>query len=114
MALVADSLPSALGSRLDEAGLRQLAETPRAGRLEVLARLLGLTEEKALAELAAATGLDVVTSPRAAEAELGLLPARLAHDFQAVPLAVAGASPDELALATSWPPGPDLAAWIAT
>ncbi len=114
MSLVAEPLPPALDSRLDEAGHRQLVETPRAGRLEVLARLLGVSEEQALAELAAASGLPVAPAPQAAEPLLELLPARLAHDFQAVPLAVPDQSPDDLALATSWPPGPDLSAWIAT
>ncbi len=114
MPLVADFLPAALGSRVPEAGHRQLAETSRAGRLEVLARLLGVTEDKALAELAAATGLPIVPSPQAAEVALDLLPARLAHDFQAIPVAVPDEAADELALVTSWPPGPDLAAWIAT
>ncbi|HWA25810.1 MAG TPA: GspE/PulE family protein [Lacunisphaera sp.] len=114
MPVAVESLPAALGSRLDETSHRQLAETPRAGRLEVLARLLGVTEDKALAELAAASGLPVVPAPQAAEALLDLLPARLAHDFQAIPLAVPDPGPEELALVTSWPPGPDLAAWIAT
>ena len=114
MTLTADPLPIALSSRLDEAGHRQLAETPRAGRLEVLARLLGITEEAALTELATATGLAVAPAPQVAETALDLLPARLAHDFQAIPLAVPDGSADELSLGTSWPPGPDLAAWIAT
>jgi general secretion pathway protein E len=114
MSAVADPLPASVASRLDEAGLRQLAELPRAGRLEALARLLGVTEEAALAELAATTGLPIAPNPQVAESALSLLPARLAHDFQAIPLAVPDEGADELALATSWPPGPDLSAWIAT
>src|SRR5205085_1906445 len=48
------------------------------------------------------------------EAALPLLPARLAHDFQAIPIAVEGESADELPIATCWLPEPHMAAWIAT
>lgn len=109
-----DSLPSALASRLGEDDQRQLAETARGGRLESLARSLGVSEEAALAELAAGAGLPVVADPRVAEADVALLPARLAHDFQVIPIASPAANPHELTLATSWPPEPHMARWIAT
>jgi general secretion pathway protein E len=114
MPLLSDPVSAFLGSRLDEAGQRLVAETPRGGRLEVLARLLGLSEGQALAELSSATGLPIAPSPQTAESLVALLPARLAHEFQVIPLALPDQSDDELALATSWPPAPDLAAWIAT
>ncbi len=114
MPLTAESLPADLTGRLNENDLRQIAEAPRAGRLDLLARELGITPEAALAELAAAAGLTAVTSPQVAEAALPLLPARLAHDFQAIPITVAGESADELPLAISWLPEPHMAAWIAT
>ncbi len=114
MPQLADSLPTALSSRLDEAGHRLLAETPRPGRLEALARLLGEKEEQALLALSEATGLPVAPSPQAAEPLLELLPARLAHEFQAIPLALPDQQADELPLVTSWPPTPEMSTWIAT
>ncbi len=108
------TVPAALTGRLTEANLQQLAEAPRARRLEILAGALGIPEEATLAELAAASGLEIARSPQVATAALPLLPARLAHDFQVIPLAVPEESPDELVLAASWPPAPHMAAWIAT
>src|SRR5262245_43025949 len=101
MPVTADPLPAELAARLTENDLRQLAEAPRAGRLDVLARALGLGPEAALTELANAAGLPAAASPPVAEAALPLLPARLAHDFQAIPIAVEGESADELPIATS-------------
>jgi general secretion pathway protein E len=114
MPVTADSLPAELAARLAETDLRQLAEAPRAGRLEILARALGVSPEAALTELANAAGLPAVTAPQVSEAALPLLPARLAHDFQAIPIAVEGESVDELPIAISWLPEPHMAAWIAT
>jgi general secretion pathway protein E len=107
-------LPPDLSARLAETDLRQLNEAPRAGRLDILARALGVTPEAALAELAAASSLPAVSSPSVAEAALPLLPARLAHDFQAIPISLEGESADELPIAVSWLPEPHMAAWIAT
>jgi hypothetical protein len=61
--VVAEALPAALGARLEEAGDRQLAKTPRPIWLEVLARLLGLTEVsrwlEQIAKLISSTGLAI-------------------------------------------------------
>src|SRR5882672_5388524 len=100
-----DLLPAALAARLTEAQRQQVAETPRAQRLAALAAALGLDEPAALAALAGATGLAVVADPVVARTALPLLPARLAHDFQIIPLALPDDThADQLHLATSWPP----------
>ncbi|HYC69556.1 MAG TPA: ATPase, T2SS/T4P/T4SS family, partial [Opitutaceae bacterium] len=113
--MTADSpLPPALAARVPDADRAQVEGAPRAGRVEALARALGLPPDAALGELAASTGLPVAAELRAAEADLPLLPPRLAHEFQVLPLAVAGAPETELHLATSWPPGRHAAAWIST
>ena len=114
MPLTADPLPPALAGRLAETDLRQLADAPRAGRVDVLARALGVTPEAALTTLAAAAGLSPVLNPQVADTALTLLPARLAHDFQAIPIIVENGSADEISLAISWLPEPHMAAWIAT
>jgi general secretion pathway protein E len=109
-----DALPAALADRLTPAQVQAIAALPRSGRLELVARLLGLSEEAALVEIATATGLPVVSNPQAAADALELLPARLAHDFQVVPLAVTDTAAGTLALATSWPPEPHMNGWLAT
>jgi general secretion pathway protein E len=114
MPITADSLPPELSARLAETDLRQLNEAPRAGRLDILARALGVSPETALTELATASDLPAVTMPQVAEAVLPLLPARLAHDFQAIPIAINGESSEEFPVAISWLPEPHMAAWIAT
>ena len=82
----------------------------------------------ALALLAAATGLDIARDIRPDRSSLSLLPARLVHDYQVVPIA----SPDETApeepaeqpaapgpkevlhLASAWPPNQGILDWVRT
>jgi len=115
VATASDLLPATLAARLAAEQQQQLAGAPRAQRLALLARALALDEPAALAELAAAAGLDVVIAPVVAPAALPLLPARLVHDFQIVPLALPDLPPgDDLHLATVWPPEAHMVRWIAT
>jgi general secretion pathway protein E len=110
-----DLLPAGLAARLTEAQRQQVAETPRAQRLSALATALAVDEAAALAALAGATGLAVATEPVVARTALPLLPARLAHDFQVIPLALPDDThADRLHLATSWPPEAHMRRWIAT
>lgn len=109
------SLPSSLAARLSEAQQQQLAETPRGQRLELLAQALGENETAALITLSGASGVDLVSPIEVARSAVPLLPARLAHDFQLIPIAPPAASvTDDLHLATSWPPEPHVRAWVAT
>jgi general secretion pathway protein E len=110
-----DPLPATFAARLTEAQRQQLGGTPRAQRLAVLAGALALDEPAALAALAGATGLELVAEPVVARTALPLLPARLAHDFQVIPLALPDDThAEELHLATSWPPEAAMVRWIAT
>ncbi|HTL66024.1 MAG TPA: GspE/PulE family protein [Lacunisphaera sp.] len=109
-----ENIPVALRPRLDGASLQQLAEIPRPQRLALLAQALGINEDRALAELATASGLPLASGLTPAVADLALLPASLAHDFQVVPVQVADAPDGALALACGWPPEPHMAGWIAT
>ena len=116
-------LPVSLAERISDAQRQAIAEAPRNQRLKLLADALALDEPKALAALAAASGLDVASNLQADDTALGLLPARLVHDYQLVPIAF-GEKPDSdsdspvpsapLHLATAWPPEPVMADWIRT
>jgi general secretion pathway protein E len=117
-------LPASLGERISDAQRQAIVETPRGQRLKLLADALALDEPKALAALAAAAGIDVASNLEADANALGLLPARLVHDYQLVPI-VFGPQPAEsdsqpsssgapLHLATAWPPDSVMADWIRT
>lgn len=126
--MIDDHLPAALAGRLSEAAQKSLQESVREKRLALLAAGLGLGETGALDALARATGLPVLEAPQADLDALSALPARLAHEYQVIPVLV-GDQPEEssglrsqvsglstapLALATAWPPNADIADWIAT
>jgi general secretion pathway protein E len=119
-------LPASLAERISGAQLQALAETPRNQRLKLLADALALDEPKALAALADATGIDVASNLQADATALNLLPARLVHDYQLVPIAFGEKSDSAdsglsaldsrlpLHLATAWPPDAVMADWIRT
>ncbi|MBI2516073.1 MAG: type II/IV secretion system protein [Opitutae bacterium] len=114
-------LPAALAASLPEAAQKLLGESPREKRLAVLATALGADEAAALAQLARATGLPLLDAPRIDAASLGAFPARLAHEYQIVPVAPVASASDSsaldaqpLLLATSWPPDTDIIDWLAT
>ncbi len=106
--------------------LRQLREAPRGERQELLATFRNLKPADAVAFLATATRLPVAP-PLAADTDaVPVLPARLVHDFQVLPIRPAGAKPTApaatdtpadpsapLHLATSWPPDDEMRDWIA-
>jgi general secretion pathway protein E len=114
MPAVSSPVPAGLADRLSDEQRRTLAELPRAQRLARLAEFLSLEEPAARAELARASSLGLAGELRADTAALPLLPARLARDFQVIPLAVPDARPGDLHLAASWPPDDLLVDWIAT
>jgi type II secretory ATPase GspE/PulE/Tfp pilus assembly ATPase PilB-like protein len=112
---VSNSLPAPLAPLLDPEQLRTLAEAPRAERLAVFARLKGLAEPAALAELAKIFRLPLAPELKPDAAAVVLLPARLVHEFQIMPIQPpAGSETQSLWLASVWPPDADMADWIAT
>lgn len=114
MPVESETLPAALGSRLSEAAARTVAEAPRAHRLTELAQALGQPERETLATLAEASGLPQAGDLHIDEAARPLLPARLAADFQVVPLKIEGADEAELHLAASWLPDDTVMDWVRT
>jgi type II secretory ATPase GspE/PulE/Tfp pilus assembly ATPase PilB-like protein len=122
-AFLDDSLPASLAARLSAEQLQAVQEANRATRLAVLATVLGLTEPDALAAVAAASGLPVALNLETDPNARGLLPARLVHDYQIIPIKkgpaeapaaeeVTAATP--LHLATAWPPDATMDDWIRT
>ncbi len=129
-ALTTEAIPASLLAKLDEAHLQALLESPREKRLVALAAGLGLIEAAALTALADAAGLSIAANLEADPASRGLLPARLVHDYQIIPIvyrepgAAARASDAEpepaptastpLHLATAWLPDEVMADWLKT
>jgi Type II secretory pathway, ATPase PulE/Tfp pilus assembly pathway, ATPase PilB len=120
-------LPPTLAARLDEAQLQAVAEAPRDKRLAVLAAALGIAEPAALPILAEAAGLSIASNLEPDTESRALLPARLVHDYQIIPIKLK-ADPDSdsqsstlnsqlttpLHLATAWLPDDVMADWLRT
>ncbi|MCC6416432.1 MAG: type II/IV secretion system protein [Opitutaceae bacterium] len=109
-----DFLSAGAAAGLDDGARQAIHAAPRGERLELYARMLVRAPKDALAALAAASGLPLAGELKIDEAARPVLPARLAADFQVVPLLVAGAPADELHLALSWPPDDTIADWVRT
>ena len=119
-ALITDLLPASLAARLNDEQRQAVAEAPREKRLAALATALQLAEADALALLAETAGLDIATNLEADPASRGLLPARLVHDYQIIPIKLAGSTPPlpdpimPLHLATAWLPDEVMGDWLRT
>ncbi len=122
-ALLPDSLPPRLATRLTPEQVQSLFEHPRDQRVKVLAGHLGLSEPEALAFLGQTSGLDLASDLKADGPSLRLLPARLVHDYQVLPIKVdpvaEGDEPPPLPttplhLASAWLPDAVMTDWIRT
>jgi type II secretory ATPase GspE/PulE/Tfp pilus assembly ATPase PilB-like protein len=120
-AFVEDILPASLAARLTDEQRQAVTEAPRAQRLLALGAALKLSDAAALETLAHSVGLDIATNLEADPGARGLLPARLVHDYQIIPIVFGppAANRDEpanptlpLHLAASWPPDAAMADWI--
>ncbi|HND61413.1 MAG TPA: GspE/PulE family protein [Opitutaceae bacterium] len=115
-------LPPSLAARLSPEQTQAVLEAPREKRLAALAAALGLAEPDALAATAEAAGLDVASNLEPDPGARGLLPARLVHDYQLIPIRfgpppAADAAPgpsDPLHLATAWLPDDVMTDWLRT
>jgi type II secretory ATPase GspE/PulE/Tfp pilus assembly ATPase PilB-like protein len=120
--IVADFLPPSLADRLTEEQRQAVREAPRGQRLAAIAAALGMSDAAVLESVAKAAGLDVASNLETDPGARGLLPARLVHDYQLIPIRHGAADPekdgepplptDPLHLATSWPPDEAMADWI--
>ncbi len=124
----ADLSSSPLLDALDEEQQLTVLEAPRHARVAALATARAETEPATLEALAAAHGLDVASDLRADLPALRLLPARLVHEYQILPIDLSPPPLDSdepltieealpttpLHLATAWPPDAVMADWIRT
>ncbi|MDX2186567.1 MAG: GspE/PulE family protein [Opitutaceae bacterium] len=106
-------LPESLASRLTEEQLAALDGAPREQRLKVLSLALGSDESATLETLSQASGLPIALNLEADSEALSLLPARLVHDYQVVPVKRDGPT-GHLNLATAWLPDDVMRDWIRT
>ena len=128
-ALIQESLPAVLGERLTDEQRQAVLEAPRGQRVATAAAALGQGEAEVLALIAGAAALEIASEIKPDRASLSLLPARLVHDYQIVPIAAPGAvEPDNAArtpatppdartvlhLAASWPPNDTILDWVRT
>ena len=127
--LLDEILPASLTGRLKDEQRQAVNDAPRDARLAALATALGMNEADALAALSQASGIDIATNLEADQRSRGLLPARLVHDFQIIPIkrgqGAAGETPENsgdepprptepLHLATAWLPDATMDDWIRT
>ena len=106
-------LSADLLKRLGDEPLRSLQALPREQRLASLATQLGQSTEEALHTVANSCEIGVLTELSVDRNAATRIPARLARDFQVVPVTPAEAV-DALWLATPWPPDAVMRDWIAT
>jgi general secretion pathway protein E len=126
----APSRPFSLDILLAPEAIPPVVEAPRAERLLALAAALSCSAEAALTSLAEASGLPALADPAIAADSLRILPARLVHEYQLIPVSTKPAGADAepaldaeaasaqaqapLHLATAWPPTAEIGDWIAT
>ena len=129
-ALIEDTLPAALASRLSDEQRQAITDAPRGGKLAALAQGLGLPEADVLTELAKLVNLEIALNLETDPDARGILPARLVHEFQIIPIKKIDASsshkeddekldPAELAkkplhLASAWIPDSTMDDWMRT
>ena len=118
-----DLLPESLASRLSEEQRQAVLEAPRGSRLSVLCAALGVDENTALSLAAKAAGLAVALNLETDPGARGLLPARLVHDFQIIPIRIGPPATDNdpdptpstpLNIASAWLPDSSMADWLRT
>ena len=125
IALASDTLPASLAARLTEEQLQSVREAARGQRLAALAAALTLPEPETLTAVAQAAGIDIASNLETDPAARGLLPARLVHDYQIIPIQFGPAAPEgedaaeatsstPLHLATAWLPDAIMADWLRT
>jgi type II secretory ATPase GspE/PulE/Tfp pilus assembly ATPase PilB-like protein len=122
-----ETLPASLAGLLTDEQRQTIIEAPREKRLETLAAALARPEPEVLTKLATAANLDVASNLETDPHARGLLPARLVHEFQIIPIRFGGSvsassGPDgdgsnmsePLHIATAWLPDATMTDWLRT
>src|SRR5688572_33445446 len=87
-----ETVPASLAGLLTEEQRQSIIEAPREKRLEVLASALARPEAEVLTKLAAAANLDVASNLETDPDARGVLPARLVHEYQIIPIKFGGSN----------------------
>ncbi|WP_414661324.1 GspE/PulE family protein [Horticoccus sp. 23ND18S-11] len=87
-----ETLPASLATLLTDEQRQGIVEAAREKRLEALAAALSRPEPEVLVRLAQAAGLDIASNLETDPDARGLLPARLVHEYQIIPIRYAGAA----------------------
>jgi type II secretory ATPase GspE/PulE/Tfp pilus assembly ATPase PilB-like protein len=107
-----DGLPPLLAALEPDKRL-QLSEVSPQARLPLLAQMLRKTEAEVLDTLAREAGLQVLHSFEVPENAADLLPLRMMHEYQCLPvLTTEEGAEDQLQLITVWPPTGEMNEWI--
>ncbi|MGA1205533.1 MAG: GspE/PulE family protein [Opitutales bacterium] len=89
-----------------------LEEAPRQNRLPLLAQLRRQPESEVLEALAMEAGLEVREDFDLPDDAADILPLRIMHEYQCLPLIEEGTQEDVLPLVTVWPPSREMNEWI--
>lgn len=110
----ADSNPSNVSilGALDPDQLATLETAPRQNRLPLLAQLCRKTESETLLALASEVDLEICEDFELPEDASEILPLRIMHEYQCLPLVSDGDKEDQLPLVTVWPPTEEMSEWI--
>ena len=126
-----ETLPSSLAVLLTDEQRQAVIEAPREKRLETLAASLARPEPEVLSRLAQAAGLDIASNLETDPDARGVLPARLVHEYQIIPIRFAqpggetglmgsleplhsSADSAPLHIASAWLPDPTMTDWLRT
>jgi len=114
MVAATEALPTAMAVKLSDATRRELDETASGERMAALATALDQSLPDTIREVAEATGLPLARDLKIDLSARPILPARLASEYQIVPLEIDGATEHELHLAASWLPDDEVLDWVRT
>jgi type II secretory ATPase GspE/PulE/Tfp pilus assembly ATPase PilB-like protein len=99
-------------SQLDEEKQASLRDTPLADRQRRLADLTSSTPPEVLKRMCELTKLLHTEELKLIPNPTKVIPLRLVHEYQCLPIENDKLAPDEVALATVWPPEPHWDAWV--
>ncbi len=112
MTLTAESPLKDLLDPLEPDQRLMLEETPREGRLPLLAQFRRESELETMRTIAEQTGIPVLEEFELPENAAELLSMRLMHEYQCLPVAMGEDDGEHIHLVTLWPPEPQMDEWI--
>jgi general secretion pathway protein E len=99
-------------AQLDEEKQASLRDTPLADRVRRLAELTSSTPAEVLKQLCELSKLPLQTEIKVIPEPTKILPLRIIHEYQTLPIEGDNLAPDEIALVTVWPPEAHWDNWI--